>query len=122
MPPNPLGDWLPVLLLAALVVLALAEWFKFKLKQQELGASTHELERRLAEVKADFEEREEKLQSRIQNLEAIVTTQAQDLLEEGATERGTRRRTTGALKGAGSGSPGTDDAEQLAGLARRLRD
>jgi hypothetical protein len=52
------------------------EWMEFKAKQRELGASTDELDREVAELRKI----NEALQERVQNLEAIVVSQTWDAL------------------------------------------
>src|SRR6476469_2880027 len=52
------------------------EWMQFKAKQRELGASTDELDREVAELR----QVNESLQERVQNLEAIVVSQTWDAL------------------------------------------
>ena len=50
------------------------EWMKFKATQRQLGASTDELEREVAEMRRV----NQALQERVQNLEAIVVSQTWD--------------------------------------------
>lgn len=73
-------QWLPLIVVLALLLGAFTEWLSFKTKQRELGTSAGELEEGLARLREDFERREAALQERIRNLETIVTSQAWDQL------------------------------------------
>lgn len=68
----------------AILVGGLKEVLKFKAKQNEIGSSTHDLERQLntlAERLESVEAERNALQSRLQNLETIVTAEAWDALQ-----------------------------------------
>ncbi|HSS79365.1 MAG TPA: hypothetical protein VLV54_21770 [Thermoanaerobaculia bacterium] len=64
--------------LAGILAGTFKEWMKFKATQRQLGASTDELEREMAEVR----KLNEALQERVQNLEAIVVSQTWDALHD----------------------------------------
>lgn len=56
------------------------EWMQFKATQRQLGASTEELDREVAELRKT----NEALQERVQNLEAIVVSQTWNALHDPA--------------------------------------
>src|SRR5688572_10490833 len=64
------------------------EWLKFKEQQRQLGSSTEELERLVAELK----KRDQALNERIENLEAIVVSQTWDVLHDRALNPAERER------------------------------
>ena len=69
--------WVWVLIpIAGILAGTFKEWVKFKATQRELGASTHELDREVEELRKI----NEALQQRVQNLEAIVVSQTWDAL------------------------------------------
>lgn len=65
--------------ITALLVGGLKMWLDFKSKQDQIGTSTHELEDAVQQLEAE----REKLVRRIENLEAIVTSEEWDALPEG---------------------------------------
>lgn len=76
--------------LAAIAVGAFEQWLKFKAKQDKLGTSTEQLGgvvERLERELRESEEKRSKLESRIQNLETIVTSQDWDHLTEPRIDR-----------------------------------
>lgn len=62
--------------LAAILVGAFSEWLKFREKQLQLGNSTSNLEDEFKNLSTE----NERLEERIRNLEAIVTSQSWDAL------------------------------------------
>lgn len=68
--------------LTAIAAGGFKEWLKFKHKQAELGASAHELEKEVAELKRQLREKDGVMDKRMQNLETIVTSQVWDLIHE----------------------------------------
>jgi uncharacterized protein YlxW (UPF0749 family) len=101
------------------------EWLQFKSKQQELGASTQEVEatiQRLRNRLDEVEQEREALIKRVQNLETIVTSEAWDQRSD---------RDDGALGVSGRADPtelppsdrddGPSTTEQADTLAQRLR-
>jgi hypothetical protein len=63
--------------LAAILVGAFSEYLKFKAKQQNITASTSEIERALEKMT----DQNTNLTRRVQNLEAIVTSQTWDEMD-----------------------------------------
>ncbi len=104
--------------LAYLAFLGFSEWLKFKKQAAQIGDSTVELEGAVATLEAETKQlRDERrtLVRRIENLEAIVTSEAWEAL-------GTDRELAQAK--APLELPEPDDSaaeEQVARLARRLR-
>ena len=76
--------WIPIV---AILAGTFKEWLKFKESQRQLGSSTRELETLVASMKSEIAaagEREKALVERIQNLEAIVTSEAWDAVHDPA--------------------------------------
>ena len=112
--------------LAGILYAGFSEWLKFKEKTQQLGSSTKELEgtvARLRETVGRSEAQQKALVQRVQNLEAIVTTQAWDALHDDAPPPPKRERlpptSPHVLFDDSDDEP--SDAEKTARLARRLR-
>lgn len=101
-----------------------SQWLKFKEKTTQLGASTDELERAVADIRkqnAVADGRERALVERIQNLEAIVTSQAWDTLH-GDTLSEPEKQQRLANPQVQIAPPGEeDDSGKAAQLAHRLR-
>ncbi len=110
--------WIWVLIpLVAILTGAFREWLKFKEKQQTLGASTHELE---AVVDA-LTEALAASKRRIQNLEAIVTSQMWDALHDDGLTAPERDRALAEARASLDLPEEEPDAEKVAKMARRLR-
>lgn len=62
--------WIPII---AILVGGFTEWLKFKEKQSSLGASTHELEQKVAALEAALQEQHANHIRRLEALEAIAT-------------------------------------------------
>jgi len=71
-----LGSFWILIPLAGILAGTFKEWMEFKAKQRQLGASTDELDREVAELRKI----NEALQERVQNLEAIVVSQTWDAI------------------------------------------
>ena len=105
--------------LAAIAAGAFSEWLKFKKQTSELGSSTAELEGQVTKLKtelAEFAEERKALVGRIQNLEAIVTSEAWDTL---GTDRQLAEAKAPLLEIPESGHEVA--AQRSAQMARRLR-
>ena len=97
---------------------AFQEWLKFKEKQQQLGSSTHELEQTVERQQEMLAE----AQRRLQNLEAIVTSQMWDALHDDALPEPERQRALAEARlHLDDAAPEPSDAERAAQLARRLK-
>ena len=113
--------WIPII---AILVGGFTEWLKFKEKTQRLGSSTSELESAvttLTETLKQSEAQQEALVERIQNLEAIVTTQAWDALHDDALPTSERERRLASARLVLDEPDEPSDAEKTARLARRLK-
>ena len=64
--------------IVALLIGGLKMWIDFKSKQEKLGTSTHDLEEAVQQLEAD----RAALRRRVENLEAIVTSEEWDALPE----------------------------------------
>lgn len=109
-----MAAWIWVLIpLAGILLGAFSEWLKFKEKQAKLGLSTSELEKTVAAQAQALET----AQRRLENLEAIVTSQVWDTLHDEAPPRAARE---GALVSLEPPPDEPSDAERVARIARRL--
>lgn len=100
------------------------EWLKFKTKQRDLGASTHELEKEVAALKkALAQARPDDLVERIQNLEAIVASQTWDALHDKRLSPAERELKVASTARRELKAPEADTANQarVEQLARRLQ-
>lgn len=102
------------------------EWLKFKAKHEKLGTSTREVETELQSLheRVDALETErEALRERLQNLETIVTSEAWITKHEDLDALPSLNATdVEELEWPASSSEDAEtDAEQIARLARRLR-
>jgi len=104
-------SWVLIPIIAILVG-GFTEWLKFKAKHAQLGASTQDLENTVAEQQKALDA----ALRRIQNLEAIVTSQLWDDAE-GETSLEIEQRRAQALL---TQETPPDDAERIARMARRL--
>ena len=108
--------WILIPLLAILVG-GFSEWLKFKEKQNRLGASAHDLEKTVGEQQAALEAAER----RIQNLEAIVTSQVWDALHDGALPEHEKQRAIAEAHFHLAPPEESADTERVAQMARRLK-
>jgi len=106
-------SWVLIPIIAILMG-GFTEWLKFKAKHAKLGASTEELENTVAEQQKTLDA----AMRRIQNLEAIMTSQfwddVQDETVPGVEQQRARIQPRLAL------DEPDDDAERVARMARRL--
>ena len=114
-----MAAWIWVLIpLAAILVGAFSEWLKFKEKQVKLGTSTNELERTVTEQQQALAA----AQRRIENLEAIVTSQVWDAMHDEAQPEAEKQRALAQarlLLDPPQAEP--TDAERVARIAQRLK-
>ena len=113
--------WIWVLIpLVAILVGGFKEWLKFKEKQNKMGDSTRELGYTISSLRSSIQQLEEErgsLVGRVQNLEAIVTSQVWD----DAHGRPAEGFLGSALDDSDSLRATTDrDADTIARMARRL--
>jgi hypothetical protein len=113
-----MGAWVWVLIpLAGILVGAFREWLKFKEKQHKLGDSAHELEATVAALSEKLAASER----RIQNLEAIVTSQMWDAIHDDGLTAPERDRAFAEARASLDVPEEEPDAERVAKMARRLR-
>ena len=109
--------WIPI---TAILVGGFMEYLKFKSKQRQLGVSAEELEKKVAGLQEAFERRETLLLRRIENLEAIVTTQAWDALHNEALPEVEKNYLLDQVRAERIEDTMTDE-ERIAVLARRMK-
>ncbi|GIV60594.1 MAG: hypothetical protein KatS3mg043_1683 [Rhodothermaceae bacterium] len=113
-----MAAWIWVLIpLAALLLGGFSEWLKFKAKQQQLGASTGELEASVASLETQLAAAER----RLRNLEAIVTSQLWDVLHDGSLSGPEKERALAAARAELHLPDEESDADRVEQMARRLR-
>lgn len=103
--------------MAGMLYGAFSEWLKFKEKQAQLGTSTSELGQTVAEQQKALEA----AQRRIQNLEAIVTSQMWDVVHDEALPEAERQRALSQARLQLDVPEEPSDTERIAQLARRLK-
>ena len=112
-----MGAWIWVLIpLAGILMGAFSEWLKFKAKQAKLGTSTAELEHNLSEQQQALET----AQRRIENLEAIVTSQMWDAVHDETLPEAEKQRALTQAR-IHLEPPEPSDAERVARMAQRLK-
>lgn len=116
--------WILIPLLAILMG-GFISWLDFKSKQKELGTSTHELEKTVEALERALKKSEADRQcvvQRLQNVEAIVTSEAWDALHGGEDSALSARGASEPLldKTSEDSTPGASDAARAAQMARRL--
>ncbi len=116
-------SWVLIPLLAILVG-GFTEWLKFKEKARKLGSSAEELEKTVEQQAKALEASEAEraaLVKRIQNLEAIVTSQMWDVMHEEPQASPQRERALSEARVYLDAPEEPSDADQVARLARRLK-
>ncbi|MFQ5569163.1 MAG: hypothetical protein ACE5G0_05785 [Rhodothermales bacterium] len=109
-------SWILIPIIAILVG-AFKEWLKFKAKQQQLGSSTRELE----QIVARQQEALDTAQRRLQNLEAIVTSQVWDVVHDDTVPEPEKERVLAGTRIVLDSPEEPSDTERAARLARRLK-
>lgn len=92
-------------------------WLKFRERQRQLGSSTEELERLVGELR----KRDESLNERIENLEAIVVSQTWDVLHDKALNPVERERKLVSAAQREMAAAPFPDSQKAEVLARRLK-
>lgn len=97
----------------------LKSWLRLKAKQQALGASTHELEREVAQLQKSRAE----LVERLQNLEAIVVSQTWSALHEKGLSAAEQelKVASAARRELAPPEPAAANQQRIEQLAHRLR-
>jgi hypothetical protein len=94
------------------------EWMKFKATQRQLGASTDELDREVAEMRRV----NQTLQERVQNLEAIVVSQTWDAVHApGLSPMERELKVTSAVRREVKSDPAAANQQRAEQLAQRLQ-
>ena len=109
--------WWVLIPVVAILVGAFSEWLKFKEKQAKIGTSTSELEKTVEAQKEALEA----AQRRIENLEAIVTSQVWDVLHDEALPEAERQRAVAQARIQLEPPEEPSNADRVAQIARRLR-
>jgi predicted nuclease with TOPRIM domain len=102
------------------------EWLKFRAKQQELGASTQDVEETVQALRDRLqrvEEERDALEQRVQNLETIVTSETWDALHDGSPDPSSLPEASDPVEfeSPSHRSDSSSTEEQAQALARRLR-
>ena len=90
---------------------------KFKERQRQLGSSTEELERLVAELR----KRDQALAERVENLEAIVVSQTWDVLQDKTLPSVDKERRLISVAQREMPPPPVPDSQKAEVLARRLK-
>lgn len=93
------------------------EWLKFREKQNQLGSSTENLEKLVAESR----QREQALVERIENLEAIVVSQTWDAVHDRTLPPADRELRLASVAHREMPPPPIPDSQKAEVLARRLK-
>lgn len=113
-----MAAWIWVLIpIVAILVGGFSEWLKFKEKQAKLGTSTSELEHTVAAQQQAMEA----AQRRIENLEAIVTSQMWDAVHDESLPEAERQRALAQARIQLDPPEEPSDADRVAQMARRLK-
>lgn len=113
-----MAAWIWVLIpIVAILVGAFREWLRFKEKQAKIGTSTNELEQTVAAQQQALEA----ARRRIENLEAIVTSQMWDAVHDEALPEAEKHRALTQARIHLDPPDEPSDAERVAQLARRLK-
>ena len=113
-----MAAWIWVLIpIVAILVGGVSEWLKFKEKQAKLGTSTSELEHTVAAQQQAMEA----AQRRIENLEAIVTSQMWDAVHDESLPEAERQRALAQARIQLDPPEEPSDADRVAQMARRLK-
>lgn len=109
--------WWVLIPVVAILVGAFSEWLKFKEKQAKIGTSTSELEKTVVAQREALEA----AQRRIENLEAIVTSQVWDVMHDETLPEAERQRALAQARIQLDPPDEPSDADRVAQIARRLR-
>lgn len=93
------------------------EWLKFREKQNQLGNSTQNLEKLVAELR----QRDQALAERVENLEAIVVSQTWDVVQDKTLAPEDRERRLASVAHREMPPPPVPDSHKAEVLARRLK-
>ncbi|NND72070.1 MAG: hypothetical protein HKN43_10865 [Rhodothermales bacterium] len=111
--------WWFLIPIVAILVGGFTEWLKFKEKQLKLGDTTSTLSGNLDHIESQLDatiKNNERLQERVKNLEAIVTTQMWDQVVDGGSQSPANRPELLEIP-----EEESSDEEKARKLARRMR-
>lgn len=106
--------WIPIV---AILAGTFTEWLKFKEKQRQLGNSTQNLEKLVAELR----QRDLAMAERIENLEAIVVSQTWDVVQDKTLSPVEKERRLASVAHREMPLPPVPDSHKAEVLARRLK-
>lgn len=93
------------------------EWLKFREKQNQLGNSTQNLEK----LVADLRQRDRELVERVENLEAIVVSQTWDVVQDKTLTPVEKERRLASVAHRELAPQSVPDSHKAEVLARRLK-
>ena len=93
------------------------EWLKFREKQNQLGSSTQNLEKLVAELR----QRDQALVERVENLEAIVVSQTWDAVQDRTLPPVEKELRLASVAHRELAPPPVPDSHKAEVLARRLK-
>lgn len=103
--------------IAGIMLRFFKEWLRFKAQQTQLGSSTNNLEK----VVADLRAREQELARRLENLEAIVVSQTWDAVTDRNLPPVEKELRVASVAQREMAPPPVPDSQKAETLARRLR-
>jgi hypothetical protein len=93
------------------------EWLKFRQKQNQIGNSTQNLEKLVAELR----QRDQALAERLENLEAIVVSQTWDVVQDRTLAPEVKEHRLASVAHRELAPPTVSDSHKAEVLARRLK-
>ena len=93
------------------------EWLKFRQKQNQIGNSTQNLEKLVAELR----QRDQALAERVENLEAIVVSQTWDVVQDKTLAPEIKEHRLASVAHRELAPPPVPDSHKAEVLARRLK-
>jgi len=93
------------------------EWLKFRQKQNQIGSSTKNLEKLVAELR----QRDQALAERIENLEAIVVSQTWNVVQDKTLPPEIKEHRIASVAHRELAPPPISDSHKAEVLARRLK-
>lgn len=103
--------------IAGIMLRFFKEWLRFKAQQTQLGSSTNNLEKVVAELRA----REQEMARRLENLEAIVVSQTWDAVTDRHLPTVEKELRVASATQREMPPPPMGDSQKAETLARRLR-
>jgi len=93
------------------------QWLRFRERQNQLGSSTQNLEKLVAEMR----ERDQAMAERIENLEAIVVSQTWDVLQDRSLSPVEKEHRLASVAHRELAPPPVPDSQKAEVMARRLK-